>query len=76
MGSDIEHKDISFEAIMLMGDADLMEINLQLMSDLLLSKSGSIHERRSRHDKQYVQMYSTNPDLIYSDSFAFPRASG
>ena len=50
-GESITSFDIKFEAIMLMSDADFLEINLQLMSDLILSKQGSIRERRSKQDK-------------------------
>ena len=42
LGKDIAHEDIHFEAIMMMGDVDYFELSLSIMTDLLLSKQGSI----------------------------------
>jgi hypothetical protein len=42
LGSDIGERDINFEAIMMMGDVDYFELSLAIISDLLLSKKGSI----------------------------------
>jgi len=50
LGSDIGDKDIFFEAIMMMGDVDYFELSLAIITDLLLSKHGSILERRGPFD--------------------------
>jgi len=47
------------------------------MSDILMSKDGSINgPRRSADDAQSVNFYSTNPDMIYADAFKYSRMSG
>lgn len=51
LGSDIGERDINFEAIMMMGDVDYFELSLAIISDLLLSKKGSIMQRRGPSDK-------------------------
>ena len=76
LGSDIGERDINFEAIMMMGDVDYFELSLAIISDLLLSKQGSIMQRRGPSDKQFVKLYITNPDLVYASNFKFSRTSG
>ena len=51
LGSDIGEREINFEAIMMMGDVDYFELSLAIISDLLLSKQGSIMQRRGPSDK-------------------------
>lgn len=74
--------DLKFSAIMMMADCFWHELHMQLFSDLIRSKDGRIGAKghhlhyRKRTDPQVVQMYCTNPDLTYSDSFHHPRLSG
>jgi hypothetical protein len=59
---------------MLWSDAVNLELNLQLFTDLLLSKNGRLGQtRRAKGDPQFVKLYLTNPDLIYADKFQIPR---
>lgn len=75
-------EELQFEAIMMMADCFWNELHMQLFSDLIRSKDGKIGAKghklhfRKQTDPQYVQMYCTNPDLTYSDSFKHARLSG
>lgn len=62
---------------MLLSDADWFELNLQIMSDVILSADGSIGGPRRTHpdQKQKVKFYATNPDLLYADVFHHSRMS-
>jgi hypothetical protein len=72
----VAEMDIKFKAVMLMADTDYFELNMQVMSDILMSLDGSINTRRQAGEPQTVGMYSTNPDLVYADHYKFNRASG
>jgi len=39
-------------------------------------KDPSIGEYRQPEDPQHVNVYLTNPDILYSDSYVRPRMSG
>lgn len=53
------------------------ELNVQLFSDLLISKNGVQGTLRSAEEKQFVDFHLCSLDLLYKDSFSIPRfASG
>ncbi|CDW83976.1 had-superfamily subfamily iia cecr5 containing protein [Stylonychia lemnae] len=67
-------KELKFDAIFLWSDAIKLEANIQIFSDLLISKDGRLGESiRNKTDPQHVKLYLTNPDLIYADKFKLLR---
>jgi hypothetical protein len=74
--------ELQFAAIMMMADCFWHELHIQIFSDLIRSKDGRIGAKgsklnyRDRTEPQYVELFCTNPDLTYSDSFDHPRLSG
>ena len=53
------------------------EINIQLFSDLLISKNGIPGSIRNKDEKQDVDFHLCAQDLLYKDAFEIPRiASG
>eukprot|EP00347_Sterkiella_histriomuscorum_P019004 403343335 len=67
-------KVLKFDAIFLWSDAIRLECNLQIFSDLLISKDGRLgSENRTKQDAQHVKLYLTNPDLVYADKFKILR---
>ena len=57
----------------MMSDPMVWEENLQLISDLLISKDGIPGTIRNSNEQQYVKFYMTNPDIVYADEFPLPR---
>jgi len=67
-------RELQFHAIMLWSDAVNLELNMQLFSDLLVSKDGRLGQsQRGPGDKQFVKFLLSNPDLIYADKHPVPR---
>lgn len=74
-------KEMKFKAFFLCSDAVQLELNVQIISDLLVSRDGRLDGgrysddpiRKSRHDPQFIDIYFSNPDLIYADKFEWPR---
>jgi HAD superfamily hydrolase (TIGR01456 family) len=59
---------------MLWSDAVNLDLNLQLFSDLIVSKDGRLGQsQRGPKDKQFVRFLLSNPDLIYADKHPVPR---
>ena len=70
-------ESLKFEAVMVMADVFCMDINLQILTDLVMSKDGRIGgPQRGRDDPQAVPIYITNPDLTYKEEFIHQRLSG
>ena len=61
------------DAIFMMSDPMVWEENLQLISDLLISKNGVPGTIREVNEPQHVKFYMTNPDIVYADEFILPR---
>ena len=60
-----------------MSDVFCMELNLQILIDLCMSVDGTLGgPQRGPQDPQVVEVFVTNPDLIYADKFVHPRMSG
>ena len=74
-------QNLSFKAFFLCSDAVQLELNVQIISDLVASRDGRLNGgnysddylRRSIDDPQHVDIYFSNPDLIYADKFEWPR---
>lgn len=61
-------------AIFIMQEVTYSDLTVQLFSDILASKTGHIlGERRKPGDPQVVQLYSTNPDLVWPTEWPIPR---
>ncbi len=74
ISEDALKKELQFHAIMLWSDAVNLELNLQVFSDLLISKDGRLGQSmRGPKDKQFVKFFLSNPDLIYADKHPVPR---
>jgi HAD superfamily hydrolase (TIGR01456 family) len=62
---------------MMLTDVIRWEVNVQLMSDILISKNGIPGSIRGANEKQHVEFHLASEDLLYQDSFKIPRiASG
>lgn len=49
-------------------------ISIQIFNDLIGSQDGHVlGQRRKKTDRQVVQVYYTNPDFTYADTWALPR---
>ena len=68
-------KDIKFAAIIVMHNVRDKGQALQIFCDLLSSADGHIlgARRKSKDDPQVVKLFFTNPDLVYADTWPFPR---
>ena len=58
---------------MMLTDVVRWELNIQLISDILISKNGIPGSIRSHNEKQYVEFHLASEDLLYKDSFNLPR---
>ena len=68
---------LQFDAIFMACDVFCYELNLQIFTDLIMSKEGRLGTRRTDFsEKQHVKLFLTNPDLEYADSYSLPRQSG
>ena len=67
-------EELVISAIFIMHDVIYSDLTVQLFSDILASKTGHIlGERRKPGDPQVVQLYSTNPDLVWPYQWPIPR---
>ena len=68
---------LQFSAIMVLSDCVNIEMNVQIICDLVASKTGKLgqgsSDLRSSNDPQKVDLYISNADLEYADIFAWPR---
>ena len=62
-----------FEAIFMLTDVVKWEMNVQLFSDLLISKNGVQGTVRDIDEPQSVEFHLCCKDLIYKDDFPIPR---
>lgn len=60
-------------AVMMINDPTHWESNFQICTDLLVSKDGVPGSVRRADDPQFTKLFISNPDFLYSDSFALPR---
>lgn len=66
--------DLVFGAVMSWSDPANLELNLQIFSDLVISKDGRIDgPSRQKGDPQVVDCFFTNPDITFAATFKNPR---
>lgn len=58
---------LPFKACVAFYDVNEMEESLQVFSDLIISKDGIPGSKRSKDEPQFVEVYTTNPDLRILD---------
>jgi hypothetical protein len=58
---------------MVMTDVIRWEVNVQLISDIVISKDGVPGTIRSSNEKQHVEFHVAAIDLLYKDHFHIPR---
>jgi hypothetical protein len=59
---------------MVINDPAILELNIQVFSDLLMSSDGRVDSQRlTAEEPQVVDIYLTNPDIIYADKWPHPR---
>ncbi len=62
---------------MMLTDVIRWEVNVQLMSDIIISKDGIPGTIRESNEKQHAEFHLASEDLLYKDAFNIPRiASG
>ena len=67
-------EELYFSAIFIMQGVVYSDLTIQLFSDILASKNGHIlGDRRKQGDPQVVDLYSTNPDLVWPYQWPVPR---
>jgi hypothetical protein len=54
---------IPIKACFVFHDVDEMEESLQIFSDLMVSKDGIPGSKRNENEAQFVNVYTTSPDL-------------
>jgi hypothetical protein len=64
---------LKVDSVMIMTDVVRWEVNVQLISDVLISKDGIPGTIRSLQDKQHVGCHIASIDLLYKDHFNLPR---
>ncbi|TPX55772.1 hypothetical protein PhCBS80983_g05039 [Powellomyces hirtus] len=67
-------------AILIMHDPPDWGLDIQIITDLLLSQNGHISTRRPLHHASlpadhppFIPLYSSNADFLWSNDYAFPR---
>ncbi|CAI2373274.1 unnamed protein product [Moneuplotes crassus] len=74
--AEVQKKGVSsipVKACIAFHDVSEMEESLQIFCDLIVSKDGIPGSKRSMADPQVVDVYTTNPDLLYSAAFSLQR---
>ncbi len=61
------------DAIFMLTDVIRWELNVQLFSDLLISKNGVPGSIRDKDELQAVEFHLCAQDLLYKDTFEIPR---
>ncbi len=64
---------LKIDSIVMLTDVIRWELNVQLISDILISKDGIPGSIRSQNEKQSVEFHLASEDLLYKDSFKIPR---
>ena len=76
MGKTIEElkTELHFSAIMIVNGVIYSDMTIQLFSDILASTDGHVcGPRRTINDPQVVDLYMTNPDLVWPNQWPVPR---
>jgi hypothetical protein len=66
-------KLLKIDSVMMMTDVTRWEINVQLISDIMISRDGIPGTIRNLSEKQHVPFHLACIDLLYKDKFHIPR---
>ena len=72
-------EQLKFDALFIACDVYNYEFNMEIFTELVLSKDGRLGQkdrRMSMAEKQHCKMFITNPDLKWADKYILPRMSG
>ena len=66
-------KLLKIDSVMMMTDVTRWEVNVQLISDIIISRDGIPGTIRNISEKQHVECHIACIDLLYKDHFHMPR---